>query len=104
MPKLSMVSIFIHIKNMDILLERNGVYNMIKKYSYQIEFLSRELSPTKTKYFSASGECLLKEMKNNFNNFLKENSLSAKGSTKGAILDVRGNVIGNFIFSSTTIN
>ena len=38
---------------------------MIKKYSYEIEFLARELSPHGTKFYSASGECSLKEMKEN---------------------------------------
>ena len=32
---------------------------MNKKYSYEIEFLSRDVSPTGTKHFGATGGALL---------------------------------------------
>ena len=77
---------------------------MIKKYSYEVEFLTRELSPYGTKYYSASGECSLKEMKENFKNFLKKHNLTTKGTTtNGSVLNVKGQVIGKFSFSSKTI-
>jgi hypothetical protein len=78
---------------------------MIKKYSYEVEFLSREVSPYGTKYFSATGECLLKEMKENFKDFLAKNAFSTKGSaTKGQLLNPKGQVIGSFEFKSHTIS
>lgn len=78
---------------------------MIKKYTYQIEFLSREVSPSGTKYYGASGECLQKEMKKNFDEYLKKNALSTKGSAKkGSVLNAKGQVIGSFEFRSTIID
>lgn len=77
---------------------------MIKKYSYEIEFLARELSPHGTKFYSATGECQLKEMKQNFKDFLKKYNFSTKGTTtNGSVLNAKGQVIGKFHFSSKTI-
>lgn len=77
---------------------------MIKKYSYEIEFLSREVSPHNTKYFSASGECSLKEMKQNFKDFLSKYHFQTKGgATKGSLLNAKGQVIGQFEFHSQVI-
>lgn len=77
---------------------------MIKKYSYEVEFLTRELSPQGTKYYGASGECSLKEMKENFKDFLKKYNFTTKGTTtNGSILNAKGQVIGKFSFSSKTI-
>lgn len=77
---------------------------MVKKYGYQIEFLSRDLSPTGTKYYGATGECLVKEMKQNFQSFLKKHGYSTKGgATKGTLLNAKGQEIGKFEFSSNTI-
>ena len=77
---------------------------MIKKYSYEIEFLTRELSPHGTKYYGASGECSLKEMKENFKDFLKKYNFTTKGTTtNGSVLDAKGQVIGKFSFSSKTV-
>lgn len=77
---------------------------MIKKYSYEVEFLTRELSPHGTKYYGASGECSLKEMKQNFKDFLKKYNFTTKGTTtNGSVLNAKGQVIGKFSFSSKTI-
>lgn len=77
---------------------------MIKKYSYEVEFLTRELSPLGTKYYSASGDCSLKEIKESFKDFLKKYNFTTKGTaTNGSVLNAKGQVIGNFSFSSKTI-
>lgn len=77
---------------------------MIKKYSYEVEFLTRELSPHGTKYYGASGECSLKEMKENFKDFLKKYNFTTKGTTtNGSVLNAKGQVIGKFSFSSKTV-
>ncbi len=77
---------------------------MIKKYSYEVEFLTRELSPHGTKYYGASGECSLKKMKENFKDFLKKYNFTTKGTTtNGSVLNAKGQVIGKFSFSSKTI-
>lgn len=77
---------------------------MIKKYSYEIEFLARELSPHGTKFYSASGECSLKEMKESFKDFLKKYNFTTKGTTtNGSVLNSKGQVIGKFSFNSKTI-
>ena len=77
---------------------------MIKKYSYEIEFLARELSPHGTKFYSASGDCSLKEIKESFKDLLKKYNFTTKGTaTNGSILNAKGQVIGNFSFSSKTI-
>ena len=75
---------------------------MNKKYSYEIEFLSRDVSPTGTKYFGATGGTLLKEMKASLDKFLEENGLQKKGATSGQILNAKGQVIGRFCFNSQT--
>lgn len=76
----------------------------MKKYGYQIEFLSRELSPSGTKYYGATGECLLKDMKQNFQDFLKKHGYTTKGTTtKGTLLNAKGQEIGKFEFNSSTI-
>lgn len=79
------------------------VIRMERKYGYEVEFLSKMVSPTGTKYFSSTGECMLREMKSNFKSFLKENNLQVKGATKGEVLNAKGNVIGKFHFKSTLI-
>ena len=67
---------------------------MIKKYSYEVEFLTRELSPHGTKYYGASGECSLKEMKENFKDFLKKYNFTTKGTTtNGSVLNAKEKVI-----------
>lgn len=77
---------------------------MIKKYSYEVEFLTRELSPHGTKYYGASGECSLKEMKENFKDFLKKYNFTTKGTTtNGSVLNAKGQVIGKFSFSSKIV-
>lgn len=77
---------------------------MIKKYSYEVEFLSRELSPHGTKYYGASGECPLKEMKQSFKDYLSKYHFQTKGgATKGSLLNAKGQIIGNFEFKSQTI-
>lgn len=77
---------------------------MFKKYSYEIEFLSKEVSPCGTKIYTATGECTLREMKQNFKDFLKKYSFSTKGSaTEGSVLNAKGQVIGKFSFGSTVI-
>lgn len=85
--------------------EKKGkVIVMIKKYSYQVEFLSREVSPMDTMVFSATGECSLKEMKQNFQDFLKKYGFSTKGTTtNGSVLNAKGQVIGKFAFGSQII-
>lgn len=75
---------------------------MNKKYSYEIEFLSRDVSPTGTKHFGATGGALLKEMKASLDKFLEENGLQKKGSTSGQILNAKGQVIGRFCFNCQT--
>lgn len=77
---------------------------MFKKYSYQIEFLTKDVSPVDTKFYSATAECTLNEMKKKFKSFISTHGLQTKGSTtKGTVLDARGNMIGTFSFGSTTI-
>lgn len=77
---------------------------MIKKYSYQIEFLSREISPVDTKYYSASAECGLRDMRKNFKDFLSKHGLDYKGkASSGTIVNAKGNVVGKFAFGSTVI-
>ena len=48
---------------------------MERKYGYEVEFLSKMVSPTGTKFFSSTGESMLRDMKNNFKSFLKEYNL-----------------------------
>ena len=76
---------------------------MERKYGYEVEFLSKMVSPTGTKFFSSTGESMLRDMKNNFKSFLKEYNLQTKGLTKGEILNANGTVVGKFHFKSTLI-
>ena len=77
---------------------------MTKRYNYQIEFLSRDFSPSGTKFYSATGECLLNEMKKNFKDYCSKHAFGTKGSaTKGHLLNAKGQIIGSFAFNSTTV-
>ncbi len=77
---------------------------MTRKYGYFIEFLSKEVSPTGTKYCSGVGECLQKEMKASFDSFVKRHALIQKGNSKaGKLLDAKGNYIGDYHLSGNTI-
>ena len=89
-------------KKKDFLFIERKVIVMNKKYSYEIEFLSRDVSPTGTKHFGATGGSLLKEMKASLDKFLEENGLQKKGATSGQILNAKGQVIGRFCFNSQT--
>lgn len=75
---------------------------MDKKYMYEIEFLSREVSPVGVKHFGATGETTLRAIKENFKSFLEKNALTAKGATEGTIKNAKGEVIGDFIIHSMT--
>ena len=77
---------------------------MMKKYTYQVEFLAKELSPYGKKYYTATGGETLREMKALFKNFLERNELKTSGAaTKGAILNKQDQVIGKFNFGSSII-
>lgn len=76
---------------------------MNNKYTYFIEYLSKDMSPMGTKYHSMVGSdnCKIKDMRNRLDNFLSENKLSVKGTGKsGSILDVSGKIIGKYALSS----
>ena len=86
----------------DLLKSSNKIYNFnIKKRK---KVISREVSPMDTMVFSATGECSLKEMKQNFQDFLKKYGFSTKGTTtNGSVLNAKGQVIGKFAFGSQII-
>lgn len=77
---------------------------MMKKYSYEIEFLAKELSPYGKKYYTASGAETLREMKSLFKQFLDRNGFKTSGAaTKGSILNSKDQVIGKFSFGSIIV-
>ena len=74
---------------------------MNKKYTYKIDFFDKEFSPYKTKRLTATCETSMKDIKDSFKKFLKDNGFSTKGKImSGKILNAKGEPIGEFEFSS----
>lgn len=76
---------------------------MNNKYTYFIEYLSKDVSPMGTKFHSMVGSdnCKIKDMRNRLDDFLSDNKLSIKGTGKsGAVLDASGKMIGKYILNS----
>ena len=77
---------------------------MEKRYGYAIEFLSKELSPTGTKFVRGTGECKLREMQKSFENFLNGKGLTYSGGKRaGSVLNAKGQMIGEFYFYSDAV-
>ena len=75
----------------------------MKKYYYEIEFMSRALSPCGRETYSAISVGLLKDIKDSFKEYCQKHGFNTTGGTlHGKLLNAKGQLVGNFNFGSKT--